>query len=187
MNGSINKELEILKKIILNQKNKKNIIRIIRKATEVKVSDFEYKDIIYLKRIIEYDFSIIKLVGKNNGEIYNFYIKIVKGGEIKKSVFCCWSLLQEEYKKVFEKHDDTIDVLRVNKVSIKDNSNQNYRKIISLKVEGNISFNFEVNFIELETFLKDYEVGAIEELNNVNISNKDILLIMVKKEKNVKT
>ena len=113
-------------------------------------------------------------------EIYNIYIKTIKGGEIKKSVFCCWSLLQEEYEYILENQKDTIDEKIINKVLIKDKSNQKYRKKVSLKTEGDIGLNFEVNFIELEDFLKIIKLRFKEELKNIN--KKEILLIMVTKK-----
>lgn len=183
MKSSINKELDILEKIINNHRNKTNIIEMLDKALNIKLSDFKYKGIIYLKRIIEYDFSIIKIVGIYKDEIFNFYIKIIKGGEIKKSVFCCWSLLQEEYEDTFKNQKDTFQELIVNKVTIKDNSCKKFRKSVSLKTEGDICFNFEVNFIELKGFLEKFQIEFIEELKNFNIINNGIILIMVTKEK----
>ena len=177
MKGSINKELE---RIISNEKHKEEITEILEKTINIKLTDYKYKGIIYLKRIIEYDFSIIKLVGMSEGEIYNIYIKTIKGGEIKKSVFCCWSLLQEEYEYILENQKDTIDEKIINKVLIKDKSNQKYRKKVSLKTEGDIGLNFEVNFIELEDFLKIIKLRFKEELKNIN--KKEILLIMVTKK-----
>lgn len=184
MKSSINKELEMQKKIILNEKNKTALMEILKAAIDVKLTDFKFEGIIYLKRIIEYDFSVIKLVGINKEEVYNFYIKIIKGGEIKKSVFCCWSLLQEEYEDTFENEEETIDkFIKVDKVSIRDNSSQKYKKKVSLKSEGNVNFNFEVNFIELEEFLGKFEFELIRKQEKISISKKDIMLIMVTKSK----
>ena len=184
MASSINEELDKLRLIIENKKNKEIVIDILNKALNIELTDFKYQGIKALQKISEYDFSVLKIVGKVKNTEYEFYIKIIKGGEIKKSVFCCWSLLQEEYENNLEKTKEWKKIQnRIDKVSIKDNLNQEYKNSIHLALEGDFSYNFEVNFIELEKFLEKFEPELIKNVRNLNFSNKDILLVMVMEEK----
>ena len=182
MASSINKELDKIRLIIENRKNKEIVIDILNKALNIKITDFKYQGIKALQKISEYDFSVLKVVGKVENSEYEFYIKIIKGGEIKKSVFCCWSLLQEEYEKKAEKTKEFQKIKnKIDKVSIKDDLNQEYKNSVHLALEGDLSYNFEVYFIELEKFIEKFEPKLIDNIRNFKLSNKDILLVMVRK------
>lgn len=181
MNGSINAELEKLKDLVLDNKNKEFIIDILKKVLNIKFTDFKYKGIKSLRKITEYDFSVLNVVGNLENKEYEIYIKIIKGGEIKKSVFCCWSLLQEEYESILKGAKESRETQnRLDKISIKDEISEEYRNSVHVSLEGNISYSFEVNFIELENFMEKFEPKLQKYFNNLNLSNKDILLIMVR-------
>lgn len=179
MKGSINEELDKLKDII--QENKEIVIEILRKTLNIKFTDYEYKGIKSLRKITEYDFSVINIVGNLENKKYEIYIKVIKGGEIKKSVFCCWSLLQEEYEGIFSNAKDSQKKQnRLDKLSIKEEISEDYKNSVHVALEGNNRYNFELNFIELEKFVEKYELSFQENFNHFSFSNKDILLIMVK-------
>ena len=181
MANSVKDEIDKLDLIVKDKKNKEIVIDILNKLSNIKLIDFKYQGRKRLNKISEYDFSVLKIVGKTKNKEYEFYIRIIKGGEIKKSVFCCWSLLQEEYENDLKRTKESQEIQdRVDKVSIKDNLNQEYKNSVYLALKGDISYNFEVNFIELEKFLEKFEPKLIENLGNINLSDKDILLIMVK-------
>ena len=62
---------------------------------EIRIEGVEHFD-----SIVEYDFSLIKanIVYRDNKED-ELYIRIIKGGKIKESIFCFWSFLYEDYIK----------------------------------------------------------------------------------------
>lgn len=181
MKSSIDDELERLKNFTINIKNRSIIIEMMEKILDLKLTDFKFKGKKSLKKITEYDFSVLDFVGNIENKKYEFYIKIIKGGEIKKSVFCCWSLLQEEYESSLKETKDSLKTIQeLDKISIRDEINQDYKNSVQISLEGNISYHFEVNFIELEKFVERFEPKLLQAFNQLKISNKDILLIMVR-------
>lgn len=181
MNSSIDGELDRLKSFILDTKNKKIVIKILEKILKIKFTDFKFQEVKTLKRISEYDFSVLNFVGNIEEREFEFYIKIIKGGEIKKSVFCCWSLLQEEYEMFLKETKDSLKIdNKLDKVSIKEEVGEEYKNSVQVIFKGNICYNFEVNFIELERFVEKFEPKLIRKFKNLNLASEDILLIMVK-------
>lgn len=181
MKSSIDDELEKLKRVITNRKNKKIIIEILEKMLDLKLTDFKFKDKKTLKKITGYDFSVLDFVGNIESKDFEFYIKIIKGGEIKKSVFCCWSLLQEEYESPLKGTNDALTTTKeLDKISIREEINKDYKNSVQISLEGNINYSFEVNFIELESFVKSFDPKLLQTFNQLKIGNKDILLIMVR-------
>ena len=77
MTSSINEKLDKLRLIIQNRKNKEIVIDILNKALNIKLTDFKYQGIKALQKISEYDFSVLKIVGKVKNKEYEFYIKTV--------------------------------------------------------------------------------------------------------------
>ncbi len=182
MTSSINEKLDKLRLIIQNRKNKEIVIDILNKALNIKLTDFKYQGIKALQKISEYDFSVLKIVGKVKNKEYEFYIKTIKGGEIKKSVFCWWSLLQEEYEKNLSNTKECKKIQnKVNKVLIKEDLNLEYKNSVHLALEGDFSYNFEVNFIELKKFLEKFEPELINKIGILNLCSNDILLVIVRK------
>lgn len=180
MKSSIDDELDNLRIIVTDRKNKRIIKEIIEKILDLKLADFSFKGKKSLKKISEYDFSVLDFVGNIENKKFEFYVKIIKGGEIKKSVFCCWSLLQEEYEDSIKETKDSLNTIKeLDKVSIREEINKDYKNSVQISLEGNISYHFEVNFIELEKFIEKFELKSLKNLNQIKISNKDILLIMV--------
>ena len=83
--------------IILSEKN---IKRILEKIFKKEIIEIKIEGIEHFESIIEYNFSLIKanIVYKGNDK-EELYLRIIKGGKIKESIFCFWSFLYEEYKK----------------------------------------------------------------------------------------
>ena len=181
MVDSINEELDKIKNIIGNEENKEFVIQFINKLLNIKLTDFKYEGIITLKKIVEYDFSVLKIIGNFKNKEYELYIRIIKGGEIKKSVFCCWSLLEEENSAYIQStNDNKMFYDNMQKVLIKDNIDKKYHNKVYIALKGDISYNFEVNFIELEKIKKFFDPKSIEDVGGINLRSKDILLIMVR-------
>ena len=80
-----------------------------------------------------------------NNEEKDVYIRIIKEGKIKESIFCYWSLLYDKFNKK-EKRD-------FEEVKIKEKVIENDKKSIILQTEKDYSYNTEINLIELKKFI----------------------------------
>ena len=177
MNGSICDDLEGIVELL----NKTIVIDIFRELLNINLSDFRFTEKKYLKKITEYDFSVLKYVGNIDNKKIEFYIKLVKGGEIKKSVFCCWSLLQEENEGLFNKDsEDKEKNNKLEKISIKEEENIQYKKSVHISMNGDLDSTFQVNFIELRQFIERFNPDLLIRFKKIKLSDNDILLIMVK-------
>ena len=181
MKYSINEQLDKISFLIKNIENKEIVIILLNEMLNIKLIDFKYQGIRKLKKLLEYDFYVIKILCETKSKKLEVYIRIIRGGEIKKSVFCCWSLLQEEYENKIKRTNDFKRIQnKINKVSIKEKTIKDYNNSISLALKGDINYNFEVNFIELDKFLKKYRSEFMDKLSTIRLNDKDILLLMVK-------
>lgn len=184
MKSSINGELERFKNVLIDDRNKEIVIGILRKALGINITDFRFNELKTLKKITEYDFSVLKFVGSMECKEFEFYIKLIKGGEIKQSVFCCWSLLQEEYESCSKDTEET-NILsgKLDKVLIKEDKNEKYTKSVQITLERNINYTFNVNFIELEKFIEKFEPNLLQGVQRIKLSDKDIMLVLIKNMK----
>ena len=100
------------------------------------------------------------------------FIKSIKQGKIKESLFCICDLTYEKYYEEKSK--------KLKKISIIE-TNENLKNIskVSVKLfEDNLNFeraNIEIYFIEMSEFLKNIK----ERIENIEISPKDIIIIGV--------
>lgn len=173
----VNERFNALKLILEDIKNKEMVIELLNTILDIDLKNIEYKGVKKLEKISEYDFSLLKVVGKTNNKDLEFYIRIIRGGEIKKSVFCCWSLLHEEYEsKVSNNTKNKI----VDKVAIKEKRNDSCKNSVYLAVDGNVNYNFEVEFIKLQQSIEQNKLKLDKWLKYISLDQKDILLIMVK-------
>ena len=173
----VNERFNALKLIIEDIKNKKMVIELLNILLNVELKNFEYKGIKKLEKISEYDFSLLKLVGKTDNKEFEIYTRIIRGGEIKKSVFCCWSLLQEEYEAQMPNNSKN---KIIDKVTIKEKRNEAYKNSVCLAQESHINYDFEVNFINFIKLIKQNNPILNKWIEYINLDEKDILLIMVK-------
>lgn len=173
-------EKELDKFILLNTiiKDKKNKIEVLKmfNLLNINLIDFTYKRIKNLKEFSGYDFPLLELIGKKEKINFEIYLKNIRGGEIKKSVFCCASLLEYEYDKIIKENKNE-KVL--NRILIKENKNEKYQKIIYFNPVEEKDYIFEINLVNIKKFLEHAKPKFMKnELKKLD--EKDILLIMIK-------
>ena len=151
------------------------IITLLEFLLDKNIIDFKYIGIQKFDSIIEYDFSLIKLkVLFKNNEHDIVYIRIIKGGKIKESIFCYWSFLHEQY---LINHKD-IDMPK--KVMITEKSIENDRKNIILNLDKDLNYTTEIILMEIERFIieKSKEKNNLKKLlDYLNKHDRDILFL----------
>jgi len=172
------KELDkfiLLNTIIKDEENKIEVLRMF-KLLNINLIDFTYKGIKNLREISEYDFSLLEIKGKTEKINFEIYLKNIRGGEIKKSVFCCASLLKNEYDKIVKKNKEE---KALNKILIKEDNNEKYQKIIYFNSKEEKDYIFEINLVNIKKFLEHAKPKFMKNKSK-RLDEKDILLIMIK-------
>lgn len=142
------------------------------------IEKINFLDIENFETIIEYNFSLIKLelVLKNN-ETKEIYLKTIKAGKIKETIFCFWSLLYEEYLKNNQKEFKS--TLRKAIISQKvENKNQNSIKLI---LDKELDYYADINLVEIRKIKFESDKKVERWLEDLEINNDDILFIGIKR------
>ena len=161
-----------LEKIFLNPQNAKtDIIELLEKILELKINRVKFVGKEYFKNIGEYDFSLIKLnLLCEKDKNIQVYLKNIKGGKIKESIFCFWSLIYEDFLKKNEEEYDR------KKVIIKQKEyNESDSKIV-LTFDQSLDYCAEISLVKLFNYASKYSKGK-RWLNNLQIKKEDILFI----------
>ena len=156
--------------IILSENNIKKIIEKIfkKEIIEIKIQGIEH-----FESIIEYNFSLIKakIVYIDNTK-EELYLRIIKGGKIKESIFCFWSFLYEEYQEKTKFKNDNI----VQKAIITQFESEKNISSLLLTIDSKLNYCAEINLVELKKY---FDKERWEE--DLEISFNDILFIGIKK------
>ena len=167
----------MLESILKDSDNKFIITTLLRSLVDESIKSFEYVGTKKFNTIIEYDFSLIelKIMLKNNDQ-NTLYLKMIKGGKIKETIFCYWSLLYEEYlnnNKLYEKG------LNPEKVIINENSTEENKKNITLMINKNINYSTEIALVQLKRYIneKAKENNNLNKLKKYEINDNDILFL----------
>lgn len=135
----------------------------------------KFKKIEKYREISEYEFYIINLIGTTkNGKKQSIFIKSIKQGKIKESLFCICDLTYQKYYENNTKKLKKISILETNEKS------KNTNKVSVKLFEENLNCekaNIEVYFIEMSKFLSNKNIK--ERIENIEINPKDIIIIGV--------
>lgn len=135
----------------------------------------KFKKIEKYREISEYEFYIINLIGTTkNGKKQSIFIKSIKQGKIKESLFCICDLTYQKYYENNTKKLKKISILETNEKS------KNINKVSVKLFEENLNCekaNIEVYFIEMSKFLSNKNIK--ERIENIEINPKDIIIIGV--------
>ncbi|MCI9063534.1 MAG: hypothetical protein HFJ17_02895 [Clostridia bacterium] len=164
-------ETYTLESVLKDIRNKKCIISLLEYLIKEKINDFEYKGLERFDSISEYDFSLIKInIILENTRKKTIYMKIIKGGKIKESIFCYWSLIYKRY----------LNNNKFAKATITEKPVELNRKSIILNIDKDINFSTEIALIELRNYIIDNKEMK-EEIKklfvHLNIYNEDILFL----------
>lgn len=160
-----NAELSVESTKYLLEKILKNIIK------EIRIEGVEHFD-----SIVEYDFSLIKanIVYSDNKED-ELYIRIIKGGKIKESIFCFWSFLYEDYiKNKNDKFENTVQKALITQIASEENISN-----ILLTIDSKLNYCAEITLVELKNYFEKKENGE-RWVEDLEIKDNDILFIAKK-------
>lgn len=163
-----------LESMLKNTDKKTEIIYLFETLLNQEIKDYNYISIEKFNSIIEYDFSLAKVnIIFADGEQKRIYIRMIKGGMIKESIFCYWSLLYEEYSN-YNRNEVP------HKVSITEKLIQKNKKNIVLTIDKDLNYCTEICLVEIKKFLeeKTRENDKLKDLANYfNSNDKDILFL----------
>jgi len=156
--------------MLKNTDKKEKIISLFEELLNKEIKDYNYISIEKFNSIIEYDFSLAKVnIIFASGEQKRIYIRMIKGGMIKESIFCYWSLLYEEYSN-YKRNE------LPHKVSITEKLIQENKKNIVLTIDKELNYCTEICLVEIKKILE--ENGRFKELAKYfNNNDKDILFL----------
>lgn len=169
-----NNNCDFFKKLTENLKDsKENVIKLLRDILKVPIIDIEFEGTEEFNSIVEYDFAVVKVnLIYENEEKKEIYLKMIKGGKIKESIFCYWSLLYEEYLKSNQSNVENI----VQKAIITQITSDESSSSLVLTLNTKLNYCAEINLVELRNFAEknqEYERW----LDSLEIKNDDILFI----------
>ena len=163
--------MDNLEEMLQNLQNaNRDIIELFEIILELKIDKIEFAGREHFNSINEYDFTLIKLNLFCNDKKIQIYIKMIKGGKIKESIFCFWSLLYEEYLK------NKKEIYENKKVIIKQRKNSETDSNIVLTLDQSLDYCAEINLIKLRKIaLKNKKIERW--LNKLQIKSEEILFI----------
>ena len=167
---------QMLEKIL---RNKKESINFFKSILKLSITDIEFVGIEHFETIVEYEFSLLKVKLKyNTNEEKEVYLKVIKAGKIKESIFCFWSLLFEESKNENIKNNaDLLEKTIITQTSTEENCSK-----IVLTLNKELNYSAEINLIELKNYV--IEKNRKERLvKNLEINSEDILFIGIKNKR----
>lgn len=163
------------------------MINFLNEVTELKLKDIIFDDIEKFQAIIEYDFYLINLIGITTTDSKEkIFIKIIKKGKIKESLFCICDLAYEKYFN----HDghSKEDFKKPKKISILEEK-ENVKHINKVSVnlfENNLNqekANIKIYFVEISKIIeqsKSIKINWKGWNRYIDINPKDILIVGVK-------
>lgn len=165
---------DIFKNLLKNLENSKNRVKkLLESILKNSILDIEFEGTEHFDSIIEYDFSLLKAnIIYSNGKKDEIYLKMIKGGKIKESIFCYWSLLYEEFLKKNQSNIENV----VQKAIITQITSDESTSNLLLTLNAKLNYCAEINLVELKSFLiknNNYERW----LESLEIKNDDILFI----------
>ena len=157
-----------------NNDKQKIITNILNETLNLKLEKINFEKIEKYKGISEYEFYLLNLIGiTKRGEKQSIFIKSIKQGKIKESLFCICDLTYEKYYKNKSKKLKKISILETQE------KDKNINKVSVKLFEDNLNNekNMEIYFIKMSKFLKNIK----ERIENIEINSKDIVIIGVDK------
>jgi len=170
----LNNSYDLAKDILESIKKCKNESEdIFEKILKNKISNIELNETKYYESIVDYDFSLTKVyVTYQNGKSGDIYLKMIKGGKIKESIFCFWSILYDEFLR--DTHQEASRELQKAMIT-QIKSNDSTTKLL-LTLSPDVKYCAEISLVQLKKFLKEknmYERWC----SSFEISDDDILFV----------
>ena len=97
---------------------------------------------------------------------------IIRGGKIKESIFCYWSILYEEFLKNNQSYEQNI----VQKAIITQVMSDKNVSSLLLTLDARLNYCAEINLVELKQYVKNYKDYG-RWVSSLDIKDEDILFI----------
>ena len=147
------------------------MIKYLNKIINTNLEKLVFETIEKYPGVSEYEFYLINFNGINkNGEKQRIFIRIIKQGKIKESLFCICDLAYEKYLKKLKK----ISISETNEKS--KNINKVSVKLFEDDLER-VKANMEIYFIEMSKIFSKQKIR--ERIENIEIDQNDIIIIGV--------
>lgn len=172
-----------MEKLMHNSDDKNNLVGFLNEVIQINLKDIIFDGIEVFQNIVEYNFYLVNLIGISADKLkYDIFIKKIKKGKIKESLFCICNLFYEKYltnENTLDKHSK-----RPKKISIMENKDiKQYDELFvnlfydDLKKKQN---NIVIKFIKISEL--------IEQNNNIwegwkkydDLSQNEILIVGIK-------
>ena len=164
-----------------NESEKENIICLLNDYIEENIKEIYFDNIIYFKNIEEYCFYIINFIAVNeNNQKINIFLKQIKKGKIKESVFC----ICDEFYTRYRKNTNTKNILELQKKIKITEERKTAREINKVSIhffdENRYSskVKLEISFVDISKIINNKKKGWVKYLET---SQDTILLIGVLK------
>ena len=154
-----------------------------------RIIQIDLKDIIFtgiekFKTIVEYDFYLVHFIGITTKNLkQQIFIKSIKKGKIKESLFCICDLFYEKYlsqnnylEKNFKKPK------KITILENKENSEQENKVLVNL-FEENLNqekISIEIYFIEISKLMEQYKNKWKGWKKYIDLNQNDILVVGIK-------
>lgn len=165
---------DLCKHILNNQKSSKNEMKkLLENIFKNNILDIKLEGTEHYESIIEYNFSLVKVnIIYADGKSDEIYLKMIKGGKIKESIFCYWSLLYEEFlKSTHKKNENELQKAIITQITSDENTTS-----LLLTLNTKLNYYAEINLVELKSFLAENKLSE-GWCKSLEINNDDILFI----------
>lgn len=184
INNSSYNFLDAFQKKLQNKDSKKIILNFINEVTKLNLEEITFKNTERLQGITEYDFYLINLIGTTKDGIQQeIFIKNIKKGKIKESLFCICDLACEKYLNNNYIAKDNFK--KIQKISIlEEKKNKKNINKVSVRLYENkldrAKANINIYFVNISDTVEQNNYKKKERCENIEINQNEIVIVGVK-------
>lgn len=142
---------------IEQKETKKSLIGFLNKIAGINLYDICFDNIEILQSIAEYEFYLVDLIGVDySNEKKDIFLKIIKKGKIKESLFCICDLLYEKYLRKTEKDNELKQQKKITILEEKERY-QKLKKVSVNFIKNSIdkrNTKVEIYFVDIEKIIE---------------------------------
>ena len=152
--------MKILNHTFKLEDSKGNIIKLLEQILKSSIKDIEFEGTEEFNDVTKYDFSLSKAkVIYHTGKKDEIFLKMIKGGKIKESIFCYWSLLYDEFLKSNQNNEEDV----VKKAIITQITSDEASSSLLLTLNAKLNYCAEINLVELRNFFQKNNIFGLYE------------------------
>lgn len=186
-----NENSDMLKNVLLEEKNIPMVNDLVSTVLGLKIEKIKFQGVKKFETISEYEFSLIKAsCDLKIEDTVDIYFKIIKKDKIKESLFCYWCLLYEEHLKNAKEKLNMSSI--INNVVISEIGMERYKNSVFLEIKDNdidiLKYGTEIHFIDFIKYIgkhKSKENNLAEWIKYIDKDSEDILMIGVVLNKDI--